>query len=217
MKCIIFDMDGTLIDSETKYYLIWKKLLDDAGFALSKDFYKTILGCPTAQIKPLFTNHYGPSFPFDNFFDQFMKIRETYVLEGAFQLTNGTAEFLEKCVDHQITCGVATSSIEKEAIMILKKMNILHYFSFTVFGNEIEKGKPDPAIFELAIEKSGCQKKDIIAFEDSKNGILSAHSAGLKVYHINQFIDLDEHLDAVIEKKYSNFSEAVELLATSLQ
>lgn len=212
MKCIIFDMDGTLIDSEERYFLVWEQLVKKAGSSLPKEFYKTILGCPTSQIENLFMNHFGSCFPFDILFTQFMKIRENYVKEGNFQLTKGADNFLAGCIDNGIVCGIATSSYQQEAIVTLKNMDIWKYFSFSVFGDEVLRGKPHPEIFELVVKKSGVQKEEVIVFEDSKNGILSANSAGLAVYHLNQFIDLDQNLNDLIKKQYKNFSEAIEIL-----
>lgn len=212
MECAIFDMDGTLINSESAYYRVWEELIENEGYLLTKDFYKTILGCPTNQIRQQFLDHFGSNFPFETLFARFMKKRNEMIQKGDFQLTRGISEFLGYCQKKSIVCGVATSSHKEEATTLLKKMEIFDFFTFFAFGDEVTTGKPNPEIFELAVQRSGFFKDEIIVFEDSKNGVIAANSANLSVYLVNDFIPLESEYEDLAEHNFKNFSQVTDKL-----
>lgn len=94
-------------------------------------------------------------------------------------------------------------------------MGIWKQLRFSVFGDEIVNGKPNPEIFEKAVRKSGFKKNEIVVFEDSKNGLLSAKRAGLYVYQINDFIPLDETDYALAQYTFKNFLEVLDFCGNS--
>ncbi|MGG5318310.1 HAD family hydrolase [Enterococcus sp. AZ072] len=212
MKCVIFDMDGTLINSESIYYSVWSELVEQENYALSKKFYKNILGCPTDQIQELFLNYFGSAFPFEKLFASFMEKRNELIQTGSFDLTAGVREFLDHCHSSNITCGVATSSHKEEALCLLEKMGIYNDFSFFSFGDEVTQGKPSPEIFELAVHRSGTTKEQTIVFEDSKNGLLAAHYANLPVFLVNDFISLEPNHEKLSTYSFKNFLQVMENL-----
>lgn len=207
MKCVIFDMDGTLINSEKKYFACWQSLMQGEGYTLTGDFYRSVLGSPINEIKPLFHEEYGNDFPFDLLLQQVLKQREYYVNNAHFDLNLGVKVFLQACRESGIACGLATSSPRAEAQLVLEQLDIWDYFTFTAFGNEVKKGKPDPEIFQLAACRSGYSNAEIVVFEDSTNGVLAAHNAGLAVYHLNDFIPIAEEIAHLPVASYQDFTE----------
>lgn len=210
MNCALFDMDGTLINSEKKYFACWQSLMQCEGYALTTDFYRKVLGSPINEIRPLFLAEYGNAFPFDSLFQQVIQRRESYVNNAQFDLNQGAKAFLQACRETGIVCGLATSSQRAEAQIILKSLEIWDYFTFTVFGNEVKNGKPDPEIFQLAKARSGYSETEIAVFEDSTNGVLAAHRAGLAVYHLNDFIPIAEEIAHIPVASYQDFTEILE-------
>lgn len=207
MKCAIFDMDGTLINSEKKYFECWQSFLESCGYEITVDFYQRVLGSPTHELKPLFLAEYGNAFPFDQLFQRVMLHRQDYVNSVQFALTPGALAFLQACRATGIVCGLATSSPRAEAQRILERLKVWDFFAFTAFGNEVKKGKPDPEIFQLAAARSGYAKGEIVVFEDSTNGVLAAHRAGLTVYHLNDFIPIAEEIAHLPAASYQDFNE----------
>ncbi|MBO1304558.1 HAD family phosphatase [Enterococcus sp. 669A] len=207
MKCGIFDMDGTLINSEKKYFACWQSFMQCEGYALTTDFYRGVLGTPIDAIKPLFLAEYGSDFPFDTLLEQILRRRECFVANARFELNPGALTFLKACQTAGITCGLATSSPAAEAKSILEALEVWDYFTFTAFGDEVSKGKPDPEIFHLAAERSGHPKAEIVVFEDSTNGLLAAAGADLAVYHLNDFIPLAEEINQIPLGSYQDFDQ----------
>ncbi|GCF93073.1 hypothetical protein NRIC_09640 [Enterococcus florum] len=138
MKCVIFDMDGTLINSEKCYYQVWEKLIGQAGYSLNTTFYKTILGCPTTEIEELFLAYFGADFPFKELFTAFMKTRKEYIDQVHFELTPGILRFFDLCEAQRVTCGVATSSHKDEATQLLKSIGVWNRLHFSAFGDDIK-------------------------------------------------------------------------------
>ncbi|MGM0215752.1 HAD family hydrolase [Enterococcus sp. AZ109] len=210
MKCAIFDMDGTLINSEKKYFACWQSLMQCQGYALTTDFYRNVLGSPINAIKPLFLEEYGSDFPFDYLFEQIAHRRKCYITNAHFELNQGALTFLQACEQEKITCGLATSSPYTEARPVLEALGVWAYFSFTAFGNEVIEGKPHPEIFNLAAKRSGHSKNNIVVFEDSKNGLLAAKGADLAVIHLNDFIPLDEDVMHIPLGSYQDFDQILQ-------
>ncbi|MGY3750284.1 HAD family hydrolase [Vagococcus acidifermentans] len=209
MKTIIFDMDGTLINSEKKYYHIWENLLAEKKYSITLDFYKRILGKPTNQIKREFLHYFGDSFPFDLLFKKFMIKRSELISDADFELNEGVLKFVSWCSYNNVICGVATSSLRNETHHILNKLDILDIFSFSLCGDDVSKGKPHPEIFQKAAALTTSKKKDIIVFEDSMNGVISANKAGLTVCHINDFIPLTGEIKRIPIESYKDFNDVL--------
>lgn len=210
LKCIIFDMDGTLIDSERAYYSIWEILLQREGFLLTPSFYQNVIGAPTNQIKPLFLEAFGPRLPFDQLFQAFMLARANYIEQANFGLQPGVISFLNLFQQANILCALATSSTKKEALPLLDKLGLKDYFSHFVFGDEVMHGKPAPEIFVKATEKIASIPTDFLVFEDSKNGILAANRAGIKVYQIANFLPFQGEIAKIPAHAFKDFNEAIQ-------
>jgi len=92
-------------------------------------------------------------------------------------------DFLKK---NSYKLGLVTSSLEKIVIPFLQKYNLFSYFDLYVFGDEIEKSKPDPQIYQLGIKKAKVDKNKILVLEDSEHGITSATRAGLFCINVKE-------------------------------
>ena len=75
--------------------------------------------------------------------------------------------------------SLATSTSSQTALKIMKKINLYDKFDAFVCGDDVKNGKPNPEVFLIAAKKLGLEPVDCVAFEDSINGIKSAHAAGM--------------------------------------
>lgn len=215
MKIALFDLDGTLIDSERYYFSIWQELMAQAGYCLEKDFYQSVVGSPTSILKEKFQQHFGELPMFDRLFEKFMNRRKQAQKNAVFPITEGCHEYLDYLAKANITCGLVTSSYQKEAEGILENLELASYFSFGVYGDQVTKGKPDPEIYLKAIELAKQPTDQIIVYEDSPNGILSAVHAGLPCVHIKNFVDPTPEIEQLVKCSCSDFSEVLNLAKMS--
>ena len=211
MKVALFDLDGTLIDSERYYFSIWQELMAREVYCLEKDFYQSVVGSPTSILKEMFQEHFGEIPMFDQLFEEFMARRKQAQAQAVFPITKGCFEYLAYLSKRGIICGIVTSSYQKEAESILENLKLARFFSFGVYGDQVNKGKPDPEIYHKAIEVAQRPVDQIVVYEDSPNGIRSAVAAGLSCVHIKNFVDPTPAIEQLVESSCSDFFEVMSL------
>ena len=108
------------------------------------------------------------------------KIENRFIAQGV-DLKYGAKELLSYLKDNNFKIAIASSSTRDRALTILKQHNIVEYFDDFVFGNEVEKGKPNPDIFLKACDKLSEKPEKCLVLEDSEAGIQSAYSANIPV------------------------------------
>jgi HAD superfamily hydrolase (TIGR01509 family) len=179
-SCFIFDMDGTLINLEnlnhTSYSNTIKEYFD---MEISNDEYQRYFsGTKTAKAFKGYLESKGiKEYDVDELIKHFRK-QKRYNLENNFdnsvKLIEGAKEYLTvlKSMDKKLV--LATSTIKDFVEIIVNKLDIQKYFDTIITAEDITKGKPNPDIFLLALNKSGFSKEEAVIFEDSKNGISAA-------------------------------------------
>jgi len=89
--------------------------------------------------------------------------------------------------------------------------NVLHYFDYSVCGDEIEHGKPNPDVFLKALEKAGAKPSEAFVLEDSINGILAAHNANIPVIFIQDLVEAHVDTLGLVYKKMNDLSEVISI------
>jgi len=184
LKCAIFDIDGVVIHTAKMHYNAWKKVFLKYGKNFTFDeFKKTIDGMPRDK---------GAKFIFPEFskekiniiykekqkyFNEILKKEKAKVFYDAVKLI----KHLRK---NKIKIVIASSS--KNAVPILKKLNLYKLFDIDAKGAYVKKGKPHPDIFLKAAKKLKMKPENCVVFEDSLNGVVAAKRAGMKCIAINR-------------------------------
>lgn len=179
-KGVIFDLDGTLVDSIPFHFSVHKKVfkklninLEKEFFELkcngtiAKEFYKTILLHYKGDLK----NHKKAIELRKESYDgnKFLNIK-------TFPWVKTTLKNLKK---EGFTLVLASSSPREYIKRVLKNNNITHYFDDIVAGDEVKQTKPSPEIFLKAKELTKLKKSDCVVVEDANNGVLAAKRAGI--------------------------------------
>lgn len=180
LKAIIFDLDGILVDSEPLHFEAHKVALKEFGidltredymeFGLAKgdwDLYKKMaekfnVNIDEKEISAIKHKAYREIFD-----------KNAVPREGAIEL-------VESLNRNDYDLAIASSGSKKEVMYILEKFAIKKYFKVIVTGNDVEKVKPAPYIYNKAVELLGVSKEDCIAIEDSATGLAAAKNAGIK-------------------------------------
>ncbi|OUL19211.1 haloacid dehalogenase [Nostoc sp. RF31YmG] len=172
--CIIFDLDGTLVDSER---LCNQAFIDLLPF-INESVESLILryrGRKLALILADIENRYGEKLPRN--FEETYRQRVNELFEFYLQPITGVPEML-KTLDYPIC--VASSAPITKIRKALNVTNLSHYFGNRLFSSyEIGSWKPDPGLFLYAANKMGFSPKSCVVIEDSDVGIQAAHSAGI--------------------------------------
>ena len=177
-KCVVFDLDGTLIDSTPLLFNVYKQFLKKYDYVGTKKEFELLNGPKLDQIIIYLKNKYTltPSrLKLKKYYDdQIKKIYRTKI-----GLNDGIVNLLDFLKLNGYVIGLATSNSKKYTTSVLMKNNLLDYFSFLVYGDDVLIAKPDPEIYKICTKRSGFQKNEILVIEDSKNGFNSAKNAGL--------------------------------------
>ncbi|KKJ01249.1 HAD family hydrolase [Prochlorothrix hollandica] len=175
---ILFDLDGTLANTDPLHYQIWAELLPELGRTLTPDFYQHHIS--GRQNRCLLADLF-PDWPLA-VVDQFADRKEALFRERAaakLEPLPGLLPFLDWIKGRGLICGVVTNAPRLNAFFMLETLDLVRWFDTIVIAEEAAAPKPDPAPYCWALERLGRGATTAIAFEDSAPGIRSATGAGI--------------------------------------
>ncbi|MBR8400569.1 HAD family phosphatase [Burkholderia cenocepacia] len=177
----LFDMDGLLVDSERTIMNTWIDVSNAHGVVLTEIDYLQIVGRSFAEGQVILARLIGDPATFDAVR---IRVREQLAApepHPKFPLKPGALALLETLARAGIPCAVASSSAGDVIRARLDAVGVLPFFRAIAGGDEVARGKPDPAVYRLAAERLGVPAHACVAFEDSDFGAQSAAGAGAAV------------------------------------
>ena len=212
IKLVIFDVDGTLVDSESVYVKAALKNIEVNHYNIPMSAIMGIIGQNRVAGRKLIESTQDDSFNYDKYIKDFEKIRNQILENEPYKLKKGALNILNYCKKHNIKMAIATSTARDKQSKVLTELGIIDYFDYMVFGDEINNSKPAPDIYLKVYEHYNIDKDEMIIYEDSKNGILSAHNAGIRVVYIKDIVDVEEEVTSLCYKQVKDLDEGIELL-----
>lgn len=180
IRAIVFDFDGLILDTESNEFMAYQDMYKHHGAELTLEKWSGVIGTDMLSVfDPYDFLEECIGKPFDR--EEARKIRRERFLARMKQeqLRPGVVSVLEQASRLGLKIGLASSSYLDWVEGYLNKYGIRHYFSYIRTRDNVEKVKPDPALYRLAAEGLGVRPEEALAFEDSPNGALAAHRAGL--------------------------------------
>ncbi|MCM3626609.1 HAD family hydrolase [Paenibacillus glycanilyticus] len=178
-KAIIFDFDGTILDTETPWYEAFRELYAEHKVELTLEQYSLCIGTSLHLFNPyeyLITEH---GIPIDRA-DLRARVREKYAeLMKHETIRPGVISFLESAKAAGLRIGLASSSKLDWVTRHLDELGLTSYFECIRTSDHVTHVKPDPSLYLQTIAELGIPAKDAIAIEDSPNGAKAAIAAGL--------------------------------------
>ena len=211
-KTIIFDMDGTLIDSEKYYRIFWPKALAHFGYHMTDEqaLQMRSLGRPFAPAK--LKEWFGEELDYSTVREYRKQIMEEFLLHNRMELKPGAVELLAWLKEKQFQVAVATATDLERAERYLTQMGIRSYFTHVICAAMVKEGKPAPDIYQYACRQLEQNPEDCIAVEDSPNGVMSAYRAGCKVIMVPDQTEPDELLSSIIHARAECLTDLIPLL-----
>lgn len=191
---IIFDMDGVLIDSERQSNEGWLWAAGQLGVDMPMWLIDSFKGAPAELCCKFFDDYYKGVIDYweakELRTQHVYKIRET---EG-IPVKKGVKDIFEYIRNNGLKCAVATSTRRESAEKTLHEIGVWDYFDAVVYGDEVERGKPEPDIFLRAAKAIGVNPSEAVVVEDSINGIKAGYAADMRVVHIPDTIAIDDDI-----------------------
>lgn len=208
IKGAIFDMDGLMIDTEKLYVRFWMQSAKDFGYDMKPEHVYAIRSLSRKYSIPKLKSFFGEEFPTEEVRAHRTDLINEYVAENGLDVKKGLFTLLDYLRDNGVKMAVATCTPTERSRMYVEKIGATEYFSAIVGGDMIVNGKPDPDIYLAAAEALGLPPEECAAFEDSPNGIQSAHSAGCHTIMIPDLTQPDDDLLPLISAVYSSLDKA---------
>ena len=175
---VIFDLDGTLVDSMWMWRQIDIEFLGERGIALPEDLQQKIEGMSFRETAVYMQERFQLKETVEELMDIWNKMAfEKY--KNEVPLKRGIQKFLEHLKENQIKMGIATSNSPLLVETVLKAQGIFEYFDSIHTANEVEKGKPAPDIYLLVAKDLGVEPEKCLIFEDIVQGIMAGKNAGM--------------------------------------
>lgn len=211
IKYIIFDKDGTILDTEKLFRRAWIEVGEEWGFEGIAELYPDIMGNSDEFIIEKLYKIYGTDKDCRAFYNARMN-RIMEMLEEDVPLKDGCVEILEFAKANNILLAIATSTNKERAEKNLKKAGIWHYFDAIVTGDMVERSKPAPDIFLEAARLIGAEKEECIICEDSFNGIVAAHASGMRPVFIPDMLQANEKIEKLAYMICPSLFDVIELI-----
>lgn len=212
IKAFIFDLDGTLIDTEKIYRQVWPKATADLGYELTDEMYLQLRSLGRPFVLEKFMNWYGEGFDYN----EARRIRkgyfDAYISEHPIERKKGAIELLTALRERGIITAIATATDPKRAHEYMSMTGLEGYFDKVISATMVDEGKPSPKVYQYAASELGLNPEECVAVEDAPNGVLSAKRAGLKVIMVPDQSEADEEIMKSVDIKVSSLDGIITLL-----
>lgn len=204
LQGVVFDADGTLFDTERLARSVWLSIAREWNAPAIEEHYMELIGRNHEGIVNLLRQVCPSGFPLDEFLLTCSKGCRAKLDGEGVPVKDGAREILEFLCQKRIPIALATSSGAATTRLKLERSGLDQYFQAVITGDMVKRGKPDPEIYLTACHTLGVEPAHSMAVEDSKNGIFSAHSAGMLPVLIPDILPSTPEMEAKAFQKFDS-------------
>ena len=186
-EAVIFDMDGTLLDTESVFRTIVFEVCTELGFEMTDAVHMAMVGGSHEHTNRLLVESYGVSFPY-TLFDERCRVIMRERSHGGVPVKPGALELVRELRERNIPTAVATSSRNPHAQHHLTVAGLFDMFDTVVTRDDVVNPKPHPEPYLTAARRLGVEPTHCLALEDSHAGVRAAHAAGMQTIMVPDLV-----------------------------
>ena len=188
IKAIIFDLDGVLVHTDKLHFLSWKKFTDKLGIYFDETINNSMLGLSRADSLNVVLERSDVKYTEQ---EKLALAEEKNQIYRQYLSTMSPADVSKEVTDTLSALKnkglkIAVGSSSKNALLILKQVELLQFFDAVADGTEIARGKPDPEVFLKAASKLNVAPENCLVVEDAEAGVQAALRGGMTAAAVGQ-------------------------------
>ena len=183
IKCVIFDMDGVIIDSEEIHKKAYYETFNTLNIEVSDTLYKSFTGSSTINAFQRLVAHFNlKNDPEELVLDKRKRYVNFFENDPNLHLVTGVEEIIKYFYKKGIILILASSSAMINIDRVFNRFKLNTYFAAKISGADLKESKPNPEIFNKAAILGNISKENCVVIEDSDNGITAANDANIFVF-----------------------------------
>ncbi len=211
INCVIFDMDGTIVDSEALYFQLTKEILAEHGHCLSKEVFLKTCGVS----RDLGAQVYSSTFSGINGETDVMDVMDFRYAEALKQhrlkIKPGFHSLLSDLKKRGVRIALASSNIESAVCNTLSSVGLTEAFDLVVHAGMVERVKPYPDLFLYTAQQLGVHPSECLVIEDSEPGVVAAAAAGMQISVVPDIYPITHRVQSLKPHFFPSLDQVIQL------
>ncbi len=213
IKAVIFDLDGTVIDTEKLLVKYWCMAANEMGFPMEREHALSLRSLARKYAEPLLKEWFGEKCDYMTVRNRRMELMTAHIIENGLETKSGIRELLVWLGKNGYKRAVATATDLTRAGKYLTDVGLYEYFDCIISAHQVKNGKPKPDVYLYAVEQLGLEPDECVAVEDSPNGVISASDAGCRTIMVPDLTQPDEELEKRLFAVCANAADIINVLS----
>ena len=209
---VIFDMDGTMFDTERMWATFWEPALAALGLPYREGLAEAARGTAGVTTRNVVRQFYGPDCDAEAIVDSLHRVADEVFFSAPVPKKPGLDALLAWLKAQHIPMAVASSSREAMIRHNLDVWGLTQDFTAIVSGQHVAHSKPDPEIFLLTAQKLGVEPSRCLVLEDSYNGVRAGAAGGFVTVMVPDLVPADDEMKRLYTMECASLEEVLEKL-----
>jgi HAD superfamily hydrolase (TIGR01509 family) len=217
LRAILFDHDGTLVDSEPIHYQLWTTVLNRYAVTMTEEVFNSVCaGMPTLTNATDLIKRYHLEVMPAALAEEKHELTKAFLADQAFPLMPGVNEALHTLMEQGLTLAIVTGANKHAVGATVRSYLFDRHFACVISADDVQQSKPAPDCYLLALETLGLLPEECLAIEDTEHGLKAAAQAGIPCLALPTALSVNHNFE-LATAVLSGMPEAVEYIQRKLR